>query len=393
MATELDRTAVTDAILITLACFVREFEVLQSRRLPAPGDPPGLISLATSGVRANTRAFWWAAQYPFYVVSTLALLDVPLLNREEVVEWIVRQQHPDGYFRANRLGRSVRDSTYHACTLLRLLGTDGDSSAWNRAALVALLRAQQQPGQRRHFAFLPRDLKSWYAEPEVAHRCVASLAALGEALPEPDQAVRWLRSRQRGGDFKREWLRRLPYGQDQATFDSVRTLALLGAAPADPAACVAELRRHQIADGGFNRMVTQTRAALAERLAAADGQPDEVSAGWQRYLAAPGSRLDDTAWSVLTLKLLGSEPPDADACRRRIAQLWRPEQGAFTWHEPWPTTFDVPWITHQGLLAAFALGVLTPLPARAPQYLPDFGLANWPVTAEPAPPLTPVTDV
>ncbi len=379
--TRLDRATVTDAILVTLACFVRDAETLRLRRLPTPGEPPGLISLETGGVRANTRAFWWAEHYPFYVVSTLALLDVPLLNPGEVVDWAMRQQHPDGYFRARGLGRSVRESTYHACALLHLLGAADDRSVWDRTALVDLLRAQQRPGKRRHFAFLPRDLKGWYAEPEVAYGCIASLAALGAALPQPALAVRWLQARQRGGDFKRDWVKKLPYGQDQATFDSVRALALLGAEPLDPGACVAEVQRHQIADGGFNRAVGQMRAALAECLAASGGAMDEVAAGWARYLQAPVSSLRDTVWAVLTLGLLGSAPLDVAACRRRIVQLWDPAQGAFRWQEAWPPGFDLPWITHQGLLAAYALGVLEPPPAPARPTLPDLGLANWPVTA------------
>jgi len=200
----------------------------------------------------------------------------------------------------------------------------------------------------------------------VAYCCVGSLAALGEAVPDPAAAIGYLQAgQQASGAFKIGRRKQQPYSETQATFNAVRSLHLLGAAPRDPQACVAALQGWQIDARGFDDATYQIRAALAERPRLSGGQHDVVSRGWARHV--PISHLFRTTVTVLTLALLGTGPRDKARCRRRIAELWSPGPGWFLEQQHCPPTYGSPSVTRWGLLAAFTFGVLRPAPANLPE--------------------------
>jgi prenyltransferase beta subunit len=314
-------------------------------RRPSPGSQLGLITREANGVRANLAAFWWTGDGPFLTISILALLDEPLLNRDEVIAWIKAQQRQDGLFRKGRLGSTVREATYAACVLLRLLGGERDETGWGRAGLVALLRAQQRPGERRHVAFLPGDLKSRSAELTVANCWAGSLAALGEPAADRDAAVRYLQEKQTtDGGFELGWLRKVPYVYEQAARDAVRTLAALDAAPRDPAVCVATLRSWQTDDGGFSSLWTKNPGFPVPRLG--------------RF-----SALNFSSFVIVALALLGAGPREPEAARRKVISRWDGERGGFTNSTPEWIDFGHPRFTYWGLLALSLLGGLQPPPA------------------------------
>jgi hypothetical protein len=82
-------------------------------------------------------------------------------------------------------------------------------------------------------------------------RSVDTLIPLGFQPPEHEQTVEYLRSLQHAeGGFH--------YGHGRAvsfvgTYHAVAALYLLDAEPADPAACIDWIARHQSRDGGFSR--------------------------------------------------------------------------------------------------------------------------------------------
>lgn len=295
------------------------------------GAETGLVTEIKTGVYANLNAFWWAGDKPFLVIATLQLFGMPLLNRDDVVSWIKAHQHVSGYFQ--KTGRSVRESTYYACAMLQFLQAVADESDWERAALVSLLQAQQQPGQKRHFAFLPKDLKGSYAELEVAFCSIASLTALGEMVPDRESAVSYLQKKQeKSGAFKLGWIKQQPYSEENATFDVVRALTLLQAEPIYKQACIEYIQSWQVADGGF----------------------DVLSVKDPNYSAIT-SRLYSTALAVLTLYLLGAQPIDKKACMQKLLALWQEPEGYFL---NIPTDTFLPktlLVTYLGLLAMATL--------------------------------------
>lgn len=295
------------------------------------GAEDGLLTVTDTGIRANLNAFWWSGYNPFLVVATINLSGIPLLNRDEAVSWIKKQQHTSGYFQ--RTGRTVREATYYACAMLQLLQAATDEPDWARSTLVSLLQAQQQPGQSRHFAFLPKDNKGFYAELEVAFCNIASLTALGELVVDREAAVSYLQKKQeKSGVFKPGWIKQQPYSLENATFDAVRALALLQAEPIYQQACIEYVQSWQLADGGF----------------------DAISVKSPEHAILP-SRLYNTALAVLTLYLLGAQPADKKACMQKMLQLWQESEGYFL---NIPTDTLLPktlLLTYLGLLAMTTL--------------------------------------
>ncbi|MCI0580550.1 MAG: terpene cyclase/mutase family protein [Chloroflexi bacterium] len=333
-AISLSREAVTVAILGLLAGYaLTPEEVAGLKRRPAGADK-GLIAIEPDGARANLEAFWWTLEYPYLVIAILSFLGVSLLNRDEVIAWIKERQHPLGYFPNDKTGRTVREATYYACAMLSLLGAGQDRSGWARPKLTALLQAQQQPDQRRHFEFLPKDLKGFYAELEVAFCAISSLVALGETVSDPPAAIHYLQKKQeKSGTFKIGWVKQRSYSEENAVFDAVRSLILLGSEPLEPQACARAIRQWQMTDGGFN--------AIGSRY------PESGPAVSQLYT---------TALAVLTLHLLGSAPVDRQACLQKMLSLWVPSGGYFLNH---PNDAFLPktlLITYLGLLATAVLG-------------------------------------
>ena len=126
-------------------CALPPEKLAEMYKRPPVGSEHGLITIERDGVRANTAAFWWTREGPLLTISILALLHVPLINREEIIDWIKRQQHADGTFGEGKLGNCVRGATYAACVLLRLLGEERDEQGWARATLVELLQEVNVP--------------------------------------------------------------------------------------------------------------------------------------------------------------------------------------------------------------------------------------------------------
>ena len=341
---------IAPAVLAALAGYRLTPAQIAALPKPVPNPEQGLITIEPAGVHANPTAFWWWRTYPFHVLSILALLDVPLLNGGEVADWIKRQQHPDGYFRPDRLGHTVRQATYHACVMLRLLDAQANSAGWDRYRLIDLLQSQYQPGARVPFARLPRDRKDPNSEFEVILACVASLGALGDHLADADAALRYLATRQEpAGTFRpRGWANTPDAPREAPTAAAVRSFLLLGADPPHAARCAATIQGWQLVDGGFDAVFAQ-------------------------YPAYPQiSHLVATARAVLTLDLLGSAPVDRESCIRRILQFWSPSGGFFADSLPVPAGGPDPSTlraTHHGLLALAALGMLQPAPERLPELL------------------------
>lgn len=310
------------------------------RKHPRPGIEKGLITIEPNGARANIASGKWSFERPHMVLSILHLLGVPLLNPSEVIAWVKAHQSAAGFFTSEMLGANVREATHAACTILHWLGADRDEDGWDRPRLVQALRAQQrQQLPEGHFAPLPGDSRIGASESRTAFYCIASLAALGELPPYPEAAIAYIQGKQEAhGAFSQGW-----YGpardwpDDVATFDALRCLALLSSRPLDPQACVAQIQSWQYADGGFY------------------GYPadDQARTG---HSSAYG-----TVTAVAALALLGSQPRDVEGCRRRVMELWVPEQGGFTAgpvSNPRTGAEEKP--TYWALLTMATLGMLGP---------------------------------
>jgi hypothetical protein len=191
--------------------------------------------------------------------------------------------------------------------MLHLLGADRDETGWDRAKLVGLLRAQQQPEQRRHFAFLLDDSKGYYAELENAFFCIGSLAALGETVPDPEAAIGYLQDKQKkNGAFAKGLTKEQSYSEEQASFAVVKSLRLLRADLPYRQAGISRIQSWQIADGGFDAFQSQ-----------------------HQDMTPQISNLFNIARATLTLYLLSTKPLDQDRCRQRLGQLWVPANGYF----------------------------------------------------------------
>lgn len=262
------------------------------------GDDRGLIALDSDRIQVRLDSPYWTGRDAFLTLSALDLLGLPISNADEVVSWVKSLQLANGTF---RLGQTVRETTMNVCAVLRMFGQHSDSYGWRRDQLIDLLHSQQNTAKRQHFEFLPRDSKQIYAELEVAAKCIGSLAALGETLPDPVAALDYVYKRQLdGGGFKRGYAKGatgsdeqlmywglccltglnddlrhrnthraaiLSWQQSDGGFEAlpplankadlyptllaVRSLYLLGDfSDFDQAACVAHIRRHFRADVG-----------------------------------------------------------------------------------------------------------------------------------------------
>lgn len=334
-----DKEEVKGNVLRFLQALAKPLEEIKK---PWPGCDKGVITVEDSGVRANLAARYWSDGNGLLVLSILALFEIPVLNEREVVEWIKCQQHDKGYFRSRKLGRKVSQATYNACATLRLLGTAQDDTGWDRAKLIELLRAQQQPGERRHFAFMLDDRRGQYAELENAFYCIASLAALGETVPEPEAAIRYLQRKQsKSGEIKKGLVKGGSYFDEEATLDLIRSLKLLSSNLRYCLSGVSTIQSWQLTDGGFD--------AIQSR----QGAPNI-------------SNVSNTARSILSLYLLGAAPFDKGRCRQRVARLWVPKDGYFL-YVPGATvsvgshTLATLWL---GLLAMATLDMFGPVTSR-----------------------------
>ena len=343
-----DRETVTRNILRLLEAYAMPLAEVEKLTKPWPGCDKGLITVTPDGVEANPSAFWWTKHNPFLVISILTFLGVRLLNKPQIVDWLKGEQHPEGYFRKGKLGYGVAESTYNACVMLKLLGAGQDDVGWDRAKLVQLLQAQQQPGQRRHFAFLHTSDKQCYAEFLLALQCVGSLAALNEVVVDQKAAVHYFQQQQKeNGSFKLGWVKQIPYLEESAAVHVVRALMLLEAGLQRPQACISVLQSWQLPDGGFGSIPSQ------------HSQYDKISSFGATFSV------------LVALYLLGSGPADKTLAERRIVELWL-------------TSSDYPYrrlgdlghwagdalpahalsATHRGLLILAAMNLLRPAPSN-----------------------------
>ncbi len=342
----LDREEMKHHIQGFLERYSLPLEEIKKVTKPWPGCDKGLITVGSEGVQANLDAFWWTRYNPFYALSTLAFFEIPLLNKSQIVQWIKQQQQPDGYFRTGKLGYSVRGSTYRACVMLHLLGAERDETGWNRAKLIELVQNQQRPGQRRHFDFLPKDNKGFYAELELAFCCVGSLKSLGETLLDPRAAIQYLQGKQaENGSFDLGRVKKTPYLLENAAFDLVRSLRLLDADLRHLEPGVSVLQNWQLPDGGFDATMSQ----------------------YPQY--PPVSNFGQTYNTLFALYLLSAQPRDKAPLKQRAVQLWL-ESSGYPWTGLTSPAEKIAAISlpetllsiHRGLLGMAALEVIQPIP-------------------------------
>lgn len=156
-------------------------------------------------------------------------------------------------------------------------------------------------------------------------------------MPDPQAAIHYIQAKQEAhGAFSLGWAKFYRDVPDVwATLAALRSLALLGAAPKDPDACIRAMQRWQHPDGGFDDLLAVT--------------PEVVLMGnaWK------------TGATLVAFNLLGGRPLDSEACRMRLAHLWSPEEGGFKIGSHPEFRAQMP-ATYWAVLGMAAFGLLGP---------------------------------